>query len=256
MVINKEDHLGKRARRALRAQDEVIQHRHTDNRLNIVRPEQWHRPRQKIRLLPKNVAQEAYIEALEDPTVDIVIAMGHAGSGKTYLATLYAIQQLREGSVGKIVVTRPNIAVDDKDIGFLPGDIMKKMAPWTKPVLDVFEEHYGAREVLRLIEDNTIELVPMAYLRGRTFKNAIIILDEAQNTTPTSMLSALTRIGESSKMIVTGDIRQSDRGQSNGLSDLASRIGHSPRMRLCRFGKEHVERHPVITDILKIYGEE
>jgi len=248
--------LGKRARRALRAQDEVIQHRHTDNRLNIVRPEQWQRPRQKIRLLPKNLAQEAYIEALEDPTVDIVIAMGYAGSGKTYLATLYAIQQLREGNVAKIVITRPNIAVDDKDIGFLPGDILKKMAPWTKPVLDVFDEHYGAREVAHMIEEGIVELVPMAYLRGRTFKNAIIILDEAQNTTPTSMLSALTRIGESSKMIVTGDIKQSDRGQANGLSDLASKCGTSQRIRLCRFGKDSVERHPVITDILTMYGEE
>lgn len=248
--------MGKRARRALRAQDDTIQHRHTETRNNILRPEQWNRPRQKIRLLPKNLAQEAYIDALEDPTVDIVIAMGYAGSGKTYLATLYAIQQLREGNVSKIVVTRPNIAVDDKDIGFLPGDIMKKMAPWTKPVLDVFEEHYSTKEVAHMIEENTIELVPMAYLRGRTFKHALIILDEAQNTTPTSMLSALTRIGESSKMIVTGDIRQSDRGISNGLSDLAAKCGKSPRLRLCTFDKDSVERHPVITDILTMYGEE
>ena len=143
--------------------------------------------RQRIKLLPKNLAQEAYIEALEDPSINMVFALGYAGSGKTYLATLYAIQQLQSRAVSKVVITRPNIAVDDKDIGFLPGDILKKMAPWTKPVLDVFEEHFGMKEIAHMIEEGTIELVPVAYLRGRTFKNAIVILDEAQNTTRNSL---------------------------------------------------------------------
>jgi phosphate starvation-inducible protein PhoH and related proteins len=225
---------------------------------NVVRVEQFHRPptKQRIRLLPKNLAQEDYIEALEDPSINIVFAMGYAGSGKTYLATLFAIQQLRAGIVSKIVVTRPNIAVDDKDIGFLPGDILKKMAPWTKPVLDVFEEHYSLKEIQYMIEDGTVELVPMAYMRGRTFKNAVVILDEAQNTTPRSMLSALTRIGEGSKMIVTGDVRQSDRGYDNGLTDFIKRFDGTPTIRICEFGHDSVERHPVITDILRMYGEE
>ena len=183
--------------------------------------------------------------------------MGYAGSGKTYLATLFAIQQLRQGVVQKIVITRPNIAVDDKDIGFLPGDIMKKMAPWTKPVLDVFEEHYSIKDITTMIEEGVIELVPMAYIRGRTFKNAIVLLDEAQNTTPTSMLSALTRIGEGSKMVVTGDIKQSDRGMNNnGLADFVNRFDSSSRIRICKFDKDSVERHPVITEILRMYGEE
>lgn len=251
--------MSKRARRpAHRANNENDTHRNTlTQHGNVVRVEQFHRtPRQRIKLLPKNLAQEKYIDALEDPNINIVFAIGYAGSGKTYLATLYAIKQLMSGEIGKIVVTRPNIAVDDKDIGFLPGDILRKMAPWTKPVLDVFEEHYDSRELARMIEDGVIELVPLAYMRGRTFKNAVIILDEAQNTTSRSMLSTLTRIGEGSKLIITGDTRQSDRGAQNGLTDFMSRYDGTGSIRLCSFDRDSVERHPVITDILRMYGEE
>lgn len=224
---------------------------------NVVRIDQYQKQvKRKVSLLPKNLAQERYIVALENPDMNIVFAVGYAGSGKTYLATLYAIQQLKAGHCDKIVVTRPNIAVDDKDIGFLPGDIMKKMAPWTKPVLDVFEEYYSIKEIAHMIEENVIELVPMAYLRGRTFKNAIILLDEAQNTTRNSMLSALTRIGENSKMVITGDIKQSDRGQNNGLTDFLARFSESKNIAVCRFDKDSIERHPIITEILRMYGEE
>lgn len=107
-----------------------------------------------------------------------------------------------------------------------------------------------------MIEENVIELVPLAYIRGRTFKNAIVILDEAQNTTRNSMLSALTRIGENSKIIVTGDTKQSDRGTANGLTDFLGRFENSNHIAVCKFGQKDVERHPVITEILKIYGEE
>lgn len=224
---------------------------------NVVRIDQYQKQvKKKVSLLPKNLSQERYIVALENPNINIVFAVGYAGSGKTYLATLFAIQQLKAGQCDKIVVTRPNIAVDDKDIGFLPGDIMKKMAPWTKPVLDVFEEYYSVKEIAHMIEENIIELVPMAYLRGRTFKNAIILLDEAQNTTKNSMLSALTRIGENSKMIITGDIKQSDRGHNNGLTDFLGRFSSSSNIAVCKFDKDSVERHPIITEILKLYGEE
>ena len=177
-------------------------------------------------------------------------------SGKTYLATLYAIQCLKQGSIDKIVITRPNVAVDDRDIGYLPGDILKKMSPWVKPILDVFEEYYSVKEITQMIEENIIELVPMAYIRGRTFKNAVVLLDEAQNTTPSSMLSALTRIGENSKMIVTGDNKQSDRGRVNGLSDFLDRFEDNPNIAVCYFDRKSIERHPIITDILKMYGEE
>ena len=228
-----------------------------DSRENIVDINSFRKPvKQKVLLLPKNIAQEQYIDALEDPNINIVFAIGYAGTGKTYLATLYALQCLKNGTVDKVIVTRPNIAVDDKDIGFLPVDIMKKMSPWTKPVLDVFEEYYSQRELIAMIEENIIELVPLTYVRGRTFKNAIIILDEAQNTTKNSMLSFLTRIGDNSKMIITGDTKQTDRGLNNGLSDFLERFEGNNHIALCQFGRNAIERHPIIGDILKLYGEE
>lgn len=224
---------------------------------NVVRLDQYQRQvKQKVKLLPKNVAQERYIDALENPNINIVFAVGYAGTGKTYLATLYAIQQLKAGQIDKVVITRPNIAVDDKDIGFLPGDIYKKMSPWTKPVLDVFEEYYSVKDITHMIEENVIELLPLAYIRGRTLKNAIILLDEAQNTTRNSMLSALTRIGEGSKMIITGDVRQSDRGKNNGLTDFLDRFQGSKHIEVCDFDRDSIERHHVITEILRMYGEE
>lgn len=223
---------------------------------NVVNINNYRKIKQKVTLLPKNLAQENYIDALEDPTKHIVFAVGYAGTGKTYIATTYAIQQLKAGEISKIIITRPNIAVDDKDIGFLPGDIMKKMAPWTKPVLDVFEEYYTVKDICRMLEENVIELVPLAYVRGRTFKDAVVIVDEAQNTTRNSMLSVLTRIGEGSKMIVTGDVKQSDRGYSNGLTDFLDRFENSKNIAVCKFGKDSVERHEVITEILHMYGEE
>ena len=212
--------------------------------------------KKRVDLIPKNLAQERYIDALENENINIVFACGYAGSGKTYLATLYAIRCLKEGTCDKIVITRPNIAVDDKDIGFLPGDILKKMAPWTRPVMDVLEEYFTVKEITAMVEENIIELVPLAYIRGRTFKNSVVILDEAQNTTPNSMLSALTRIGEGSKIIVTGDTRQTDRGKANGLSDFLGRFERSNRIAVCHFDKKSVERHPIIGEILNLYGEE
>jgi phosphate starvation-inducible protein PhoH and related proteins len=230
---------------------------HGNLKENIVDFNNYRKPtKQKVTLLPKNLAQETYIDALENPNIDIVFACGYAGSGKTYLATLYAIQCLKNGTADKIVITRPNIAVDDKDIGYLPGDILKKMSPWTRPILDVLEEYYSVKEITGMIEENIIELVPLAYIRGRTFKNSVVIVDEAQNTTRNSMLSALTRIGEGSKMIITGDTKQSDRGHENGLSDFLKRFTNIKRIAVCHFDRKSVERHPIIGDILRLYGEE
>ena len=251
-----EDQLTKRTRqRSVRASNDRFNYNTAND--NVVSLDQYQKQvKRHVNLLPKNVAQEKYVMALENPDIDIVFAVGYAGTGKTYLATLFAIQQLKLGAVDKVVITRPNIAVDDRDIGFLPGDIMKKMAPWTKPVLDVFEEYYSVKDITHMIEENVIELVPVAYLRGRTFKNAIVILDEAQNTTKNSMLSTLTRIGEGTKMVITGDVKQSDRGHDNGLTDFLKRFEASRKIAVCHFDRNSVERHPIITEILKMYGEE
>lgn len=251
--------MSRRGKRPFNRAENVTRGYNTHGNLkeNIVDINNYRKPiKKKVELIPKNVAQERYIDALEDQNIDIVFACGYAGSGKTYLATLYAVQCLKQGTCEKIVITRPNIAVDDKDIGFLPGDILKKMAPWTRPVMDVLEEYFTVKEITAMIEENVIELVPLAHIRGRTFKNSVVILDEAQNTTASSMLSALTRIGQGSKMIITGDTRQSDRGRSNGLQDFLDRFRSSNKIAVCHFDKKSVERHPVIGEILKLYGEE
>jgi phosphate starvation-inducible PhoH-like protein len=212
--------------------------------------------KQHVVLLPKNLAQETYIDALENAQHDIVFAVGNAGTGKTYLATLFAIHALKTGTIEKVVISRPTIAVDDRDIGFLPGTILQKMSPWTRPILDVFEEYFSVKEITAMVDEGILELCPIQYIRGRTFKNSIVIIDEAQNTTQNSMLSILTRIGEGSRMIITGDTRQTDRGDENGLADFLQRFSNSHRIAVCHFGRKDVERHPVIGEILKLYGQE
>lgn len=212
--------------------------------------------KQRVDVVPRNKHQEDMVAALRNPDKHIIFAIGPAGSGKTLLATLQAIKCLKSGSVEKIVITRPNIAVDDKDIGFLPGDIIKKMTPWMMPVLDVFSEYFTQQEIQYMLEENVIEMVPIAYVRGRTFKNAYVLFDEAQNSTPSSMLSVLTRIGENSKMVITGDLAQGDRGQENGLKDFVDRFQNtSGGIEVIRFGASDVERHPVIRELLGIYKD-
>lgn len=227
------------------------------NTNNILEISNFRKPvKKRVELLPKNLAQEQYIECLQDTSIDIVFAVGAAGTGKTYLATLMAIQCLKEGTIDKVVISRPNVDLDDTGIGHLPGDIFAKMAPWTRPILDVFEEYYTVKEITAMIAENVIEICPLSFIRGRTFKNSIVILDEAQNTTSKSLLGALTRIGSGSRLFITGDTRQTDRGTSNGLSDFLRRFDRSDRIKVCEFGHKDIERHPVIGEILKIYGEE
>lgn len=211
-----------------------------------------------VDIVPRNIQQENLVVALADSRKHIVFATGPAGCGKTLLATLAAIKALKSGEVEKIVITRPNVAVDDKDIGFLPGDILKKMTPWMMPILDVFAEYYSQAEVQYMLEENIIEMVPIAFIRGRTFKNAFVLVDEAQGTTANSMLSILTRIGENSKMVVTGDLAQSDRGKDNGLADFLNRFASadSDHIEVINFTKKDVERHPVVKELLtKFYKD-
>ena len=211
--------------------------------------------KRKIEIIPRNLNQEDLMAALEDNSKDIIFATGPAGTGKTYLATLYAIKCLREGLVDKIIITRPNVAVDDTDIGYLPGDIIAKLSPWCMPILDCFAEFYTQREIAAMLEEKVIEMIPLAYIRGRTLKNSFILFNEAQNSTPTSMLSVLTRIGEGSRMVITGDVKQGDRGLSNGLSDFIRRFSNSKRIELITFEQKDVERHPVIGEILELYKD-
>ncbi len=212
--------------------------------------------KKKIALLPRNLSQEIYIDLLEDYNNDIIIASGPAGCGKTYLATLYAIQQLRAGVIKKIVVTRPLVA-NGENIGALPGDLMAKLAPWCVPVLDIFKEFYPVNQVKHMLENEVIELASLGLMRGRTFKDTIVIGDEMQNATSDQVKMLMTRIGEGSRMIVTGDVNQHDRSMGeNGLKDILRRLtGPVNGIALAHFNKKDVERHPVIEAVLNLYGE-
>lgn len=212
-----------------------------------------------ITLLPKSLTQETYIDLLTDPEKLIIFATGPAGTGKTMLAVQAALKALRNGSCDRIVVTRPAVGVDDEQHGFLPGDLNEKMAPWTRPIFDIIGEYYRQSEIVRMLDENIIEISPLAYMRGRTFKDSWIIADEMQNATPSQMKMLLTRLGQGSKMVVTGDTRQADRSDSdNGLLDFQSLVNQYKNCRYVHgveFQYRDIQRHPAVLEILKIYKE-
>lgn len=213
-----------------------------------------------VHLIPKSLNQEKYIELLDNPNKNVVFVTGPAGTGKTMLAMLAGIKALKERTVKKIVLTRPAVGVDDERHGFLPGDINSKMEPWTKPLFDVMAEYFSTREIARMIDEQIIEISPLAFMRGRTFKEAWIVADEMQNATPGQLKMLLTRLGESSKIVVTGDTRQADRSNNdNGLLDfkgLVEAYQHSKYVAGVEFEKKDIHRHPAVREILDIYGEE
>lgn len=215
--------------------------------------------RKPISLIPKSRTQEAYIDLLENPQRLIVFATGPAGTGKTMLAVMAALKAFRAGECSKIIITRPAVGVDDEQHGFLPGTLNQKMEPWTRPIFDIIEEYYKPQEVARLLEEKYIEIAPLAYMRGRTFKNAWIIADEMQNATPSQMKMLLTRLGDNSKMVVTGDTQQADRkADNNGLLDfqrLLSTFENSQYIAGVEFAIRDVRRHPAVAEVLKLYGD-
>ena len=210
-----------------------------------------------VDIVPRSIAQEDYIDALNDTGYSIVFAMGPAGTGKTLLSTQFAIRGLIKGDFKKIIITRPAVSVEESH-GFLPGGLIEKMAPWCVPILDVIKETFPVSVVEYMLKNEIIEISPLAFMRGRTFKNAIVIADEMQNATKSQMKMLLTRIGENSRMIVTGDLQQHDRGfEANGLKDFIDKLKYrsTSAISVCKFTSNDVERHPVIEEILRIYNE-
>jgi len=226
---------------------------------NVVSLKSYYTKKRQVHLLPKTLNQETYINLLTDPSKLIVFATGPAGTGKTMLAMLAGIKALKEGVITKLVLTRPAVGVDDEQHGFLPGTLNQKMEPWTRPLFDVLAEYYDQKEIARMLDEQMIEISPLAFMRGRTFKNSWIIADEMQNATPNQMKMLLTRLGESSKMVVTGDTRQADRKDpDNGLLDFQSLVESYAN---CRYvagveltGRD-IQRHPAVVEVLKIYKE-
>jgi phosphate starvation-inducible protein PhoH and related proteins len=246
-----ETHLSRN--RAAKAQKRMIQAQ--ENTIPFAQtPSQRQR---RIDLVPRTRNQEQLVLALLDSDQHIVVTTGPAGTGKTYLAMQAAVKSLREGACDRIVMTRPAVGVEGESHGFLPGNLVAKMEPWTRPLLDVMREYYRPQEILAMIEDQILEISPLAYMRGRTFKNSWIIADEMQNATPAQVKMLMTRIGQNSKIVITGDVEQADRQQGdNGLLDLCKRLGSAPvqGIGVCEMTARDVQRHAIIGSVLKLYS--
>ena len=210
-----------------------------------------------VNILPRNRNQETYVLSLLEPTKDIVFGIGPAGTGKTLLAVQVAVKLFKEGAIDKIIVTRPAVSVDE-DLGFLPGTLEEKMAPWTRPIFDVLKEYFNAAEITGMIQEGIIEISPLAYMRRRTFKNSFILADEMQNATPNQMKMLLTRLGEGSMMAVTGDLNQADRLKDNGLIDFTKLLETSNQscLDVVQFDQGDIERHAAVKAVLQVYGDE
>ena len=199
---------------------------------------------------PKTTGQCQYLLALRSQK-PIIIGTGPAGTGKTMLACQIGIDHINEaaGRRNKVILTRPIISADE-DMGYLPGEMERKMEPWTRPMIDVFENYLTRGQL-----DHHVHIEPLGFMRGRTFDNAYIIADEMQNSTPNQMKMLLTRLGDNSKMIVMGDLKQSDLGPRNGLADLVKRIKGLDLKYIEHviMDDEDILRHPAVAEILKLY---
>ena len=204
---------------------------------------------------PKTRSQEIYASTLRSKSKKIIIATGPAGTGKTMFATEYGVRNFLLGKCDKLIFTRPSVSVDE-DLGYLPGTLEEKMAPWVRPIYDILYQFIHPKEVTELIEDKTIEIAPLGYMRGRTFKNAWIVADEMQNSTITQMKMLLTRLGENSRIVITGDLDQCDRtDQTNGLVDFLDKFRgkRSSSIGSFEFEKEDIQREDVVKEVLDIY---
>ena len=213
--------------------------------------------KQRVVMSARSQNQKTYLQKLQNDDTSIVLAIGPAGTGKTMLAVMHGIKLFQDGKVDKIVVTRPAVSVDE-DLGFLPGDLNEKMAPWTRPIFDVMGEYYKQSDIAEMLKEGVIEISPLAYMRGRTFKNAYIIADEMQNATVNQMKMLLTRLGEGSKMVVTGDLAQADRVSDNGLINFCNLLASKTNLKyidIVQFEAKDIERHNAVKEVLAVYGD-
>ena len=205
-------------------------------------------------LRPRTDGQGRYIQALREN--DVTICVGPAGTGKTFLAVGMAVTLLRQGAVKKIVLVRPAVEAGER-LGFLPGDLVAKINPYLRPLLDSLNDLIDYEQVKKYMENEVIEIVPLAYMRGRTLNNAVIILDEGQNATVSQMKMFLTRMGMNSKIIVTGDLTQTDLPPTlkSGLNDAVHRLRGIPRLAVVQLDESDIVRHALVQQIVKAYEE-
>jgi len=207
----------------------------------------------KRRLTPRSPGQKTYIQALRDH--ELVFGVGPAGTGKTYLAAAMAVAMLMEGAVERIILSRPAVEAGER-LGFLPGDLNEKVDPYLRPLYDALYDMLPAAQVTARLANGEIEVAPLAFMRGRTLSNAFVILDEAQNTTPVQMKMALTRLGENSRMVVTGDLSQVDlpKGAPSGLNEAVRVLADMEGVAFVQFTAADVVRHNLVTRIVRAYA--
>ena len=207
---------------------------------------------------PRNSSQTKYMKELNKQSKKIIISTGAAGTGKTLFAIEYAIKQFLIGTYEKLIFTRPLVSVDE-DIGYLPGDINQKLEPWVKPIFDIIYNFISPDDVQNYINEKIFEIAPLGFMRGRTFKNSCIIADEMQNSTITQMKMLLTRIGENSKIIITGDLEQTDScNYKNGLEDFLDKLckTRSDSISSIEFNNDDIQREKVVKEVLEIYSRD
>jgi phosphate starvation-inducible PhoH-like protein len=203
-------------------------------------------------IAPKTLGQKRYVDAMRDATV--TFAVGPAGTGKTYLAVATAVRALEEKQVSRLILTRPAVEAGER-LGFLPGTLYEKIDPYMKPLYDALFEMMGADALARLLDRGTVEVAPLAFMRGRTLNHSFIILDEAQNTTPEQMKMFLTRLGFGSKAVVNGDVTQIDlpTGQTSGLVIVQEILRDIEGIEVSHLGARDVVRHKIVQDIVEAY---
>ena len=245
------------AKRKVAAKSRQHTNNNYDNVINIKPMGHSVQKKTQVNILPRNRNQETYVLTLLDPKKDIVFGVGPAGTGKTLLAVQVAVKLFKEGQVDKIIVTRPAVSVDE-DLGFLPGTLEEKMAPWTRPIFDVLREYFHAKEIEGMIQEGVIEIAPLAYMRGRTLDNAFIILDESQNANDLQIKMFLTRMGANAKAIITGDPTQVDlpRNQKSGLEKAVRILQNIEGIAHIQLDEEDVVRHKLVKAIIKAYDKE
>jgi phosphate starvation-inducible protein PhoH and related proteins len=209
----------------------------------------------KRRVRPRSEGQSRYVQAMRES--DLVLCIGPAGTGKTYLAVAAAVNALLREQIRKIVLVRPAVEAGEK-LGFLPGDIVAKVNPYLRPLLDALHDMLEYDQIKRYMEADLIEIIPLAFMRGRTLNEAFIILDEGQNTTVPQMKMFLTRMGHGSKIVVTGDITQVDLPSHtrNGLSDAAGRLGKIKGVEIVRLSQKDIVRHRLVQEIVEAYQDD
>ena len=211
----------------------------------------------QVTIHPRNQNQKNYVSKLLDSRKDIVFGIGPAGTGKTLLAVQVAVKLFKEGAIDRIIITRPAVSVDE-DLGFLPGTLEQKMAPWTRPIFDVLREYFNVKQIEGMIDEGIVEIAPLAFMRGRTFKQSFILADEMQNATSNQMKMLLTRLGDGSQMAVTGDLNQSDKIKDNGLINFVNLLKskNTSRLDIVYFNHKDIERHEAVKEVLQVYGDD